>query len=805
MPSRIDWIASFRRLRSKPLYALSIALALGIGVGSATIFFTWFEGLFLRPIPAVRDSHALQIFQLRRADYETTAFSHPDYQEMAEGLDSFMDVTAYSMTRVTLTGAGRPEQHWALFVSPNFFSVLELKPGAGRLLGASDTTREPAAVLGYDSWRTRFGADPTAVGRTIYLNGQPVKIAGVAPPGFEGPYTGLSLDLYLPVALSDVIEGGTPRMDSRRAEWLSLMARLKQGVSAEQASEGARVVVARLDKTYPKGAFHEAQILLKPLWKSPVGAQAIMGPVMIALAGIVAVVLLLACTNAAGIMLLENSLRRRDLSIRVSLGAGRSGLIGYCLAEAVLLSVLAAAAALFITNSAADHLQDLVPDIQFPVKLNFPIDGRVLGFSITVAALAAIFCGLWSGLEARWQCTALTLRSNGSAMSPSRDRSRLRGIFIGAQIALSFVLLSSAALFYRSVERARSMDLGFNTQSVSLVRIDLSGNRYTPADGTALFQRVFSRLVESPGVESATVARSVPLGFGDQQLMAIVPEGQSEKRQVWGNRISPGYFATLDIPLKAGRDFNDFDRTNSGRVAIVNEALARKLWNSSSPVGSSFMLGATRYQIVGVAGNTKIWSLTDESQPYLYLPLWQSYATDVTFHVKSQQSPARIYDLVERELERQDPSLPVVSRQTMGQQVEAGVFPQRIALVMLGMFSLLAMYLTAMGLYGLIAHAARSRTKEIAIRMALGASAVEICRLIFRQAAGLVSAGLCAGAILTGLLSQLLSSILIGSEGIDLLSMAGTSALITAVAIFASWLPTLRAMRLQPATALRAD
>jgi putative ABC transport system permease protein len=299
------------------------------------------------------------------------------------------------------------------------------------------------------------------------------------------------------------------------------------------------------------------------------------------------------------------------------------------------------------------------------------------------------------------------------------------------------------------------------------------------------------------------MATSVPLGFDDHNRIRVLPEGQAVERQVWSNNVSP---ATCQhgYPLLGGRDFTDLDRAESGRVAIVNEALARKLWNSRLPLGKAFVTGGERYQVVGVVRNTKVWSLTQESQPYLYMPLWQSFSTEVAIHVKSWQRPGSVYRLVESQLAERDASLPVVSSQTMSQQVDAAVFPQHIALVILSVFSLVGIYLAAVGLYGVIAHAARSRTREIAIRMAVGATSGEICRMVTRQTVKLVAVGLCAGA-LAAALSSLLGAVLFGAGGIDLLSLAGAAAMIALVAILATSVPTFRAMRVQAATALRTE
>jgi predicted permease len=450
-------------------------------------------------------------------------------------------------------------------------------------------------------------------------------------------------------------------------------------------------------------------------------------------------------------------------------------------------------------------LQALVPDIQFPLKVQFSVDGPVLGFSLLTATLAAVFCGAWNGVAARWQGTMLAMRGEMSTSSASRGGARLRGVFIAVQIALTFLLLSSAGLFYRSVGRAREGDLGFDARFLSVVRVDLSGSRYTPAECAALLRTLRSSLSNVAGIQSVSMATSVPLGFDDHNRIRVLPEGQAVERPVWSNSVSPDYFASMGIPLLGGRDFTDLDRAESGRVAIVNEALARKLWNSSLPLGSVFVTGGERYQVVGVVRDTKVWSLTQESQPYLYLPLWQSFSTEVAIHVKSWQRPGSVYRLVESQLAKRDASLPVVSSQTMSQQVDAAVFPQHIALVMLSVFSLVGIYLAAVGLYGVIAHAARSRTREIAIRMAIGASSGEICRMVTRQTVKLVAVGLCAGAALAAASSSMLGAVLFGAGGIDLVSLAGAAAMIALVAILATSVPTLHAMRVQAATALRSE
>jgi predicted permease len=792
----MDWIASWRRLRRKPLYTLTIVLALSIGVGAVTVVCSWFDGLFLNPLPAVRDSRSLQVFKLMRAEYETTAFSSPDYTDLAEALATSMDVTGYSMARVALSGAGKPEQQWALFVSGNFFETLGLQPRSGRLLAQSDTSADPVAVIAYDWWQSRFHGDPAVIGSTLYLNRRPVRIAGVAPRDFAGPYTGLSFSLYVPLSLSDVIEGGQPRLASRQARWLTVLARLKPGVSPEQASDAVRIVTRRLDRARPKGAFDGAEIRLTPFWKSPAGAQAILGPVMLALAGVVLMVLLLACSNASGVMLMENSLRRREMAIRLSLGAGSAGLIRVCLAEAAILSTFASCAGVLVAWLAANHLQALAPSLPFPVKLSFHISGQVLAFAVAAAASAAVFCGMWSGLEARWQAATLKLR---------RERSRMRGVFIGGQIALSFVLLTSSAMFYRSVERSRAIDLGFDTHSIALDRIDLRGAGYTAEKGISVLRTALSRVLDTPGVETASLARSVPFGIGDQEQVAIVPDGDSEKHSVATNRVSPGYFSTLGIRLIAGRDFAESDRAGSAPVAIVNEALANKFWRFTSPLGRGFLLGGRRYQVAGVVRNTKIWSLTQESQPCLYLPLWQSDPGFAVIHVKSKAPVGAIHRIVEQELERLDPALPATPGQTLAGQVETSIFPQRMAIVVLGIFSMSGIYLAAMGLYGLIAHAAQSRAKEIAVRMAIGATAWNIGWMMTRQVATLVFAGVLAGSFLSAALTPLLGSILVGFDGIDVFSMAATACSIVVVAALASGLPALRAMRVQPAAALRGD
>jgi putative ABC transport system permease protein len=805
MPTRMDWIASFRNLRHKPLYTVTIALALGIGVAAVTVVFSWFEGLFFRPLPGVPESRSLQVFELHRVDSSTTAFSYPDYKEMADGVASSMDVAAYSMARITLSGAGKPKAHWALFVSGNFFSLMGQNPSAGRLLRTTDNAAEQVVVLSHEFWQTHFQGDPAIVGRTAYVDGHAVRIVGVTSPVFQGPYTGLSLGMYLPLSIKDALEGGSVKLDSRSLRSLTLSARLKPGVTPEHASQTIDVVVRGLDQASPRGNFDQAKVVLTPMWRSSVGAQAIVGPIMIALGGVVLIVLLLACVNAAGVMLIENSSRRRELSIRLSLGAGAGAIIRYRLAEAVLLSVLAAGVGLFLASAASDHLQDLAPDLQFPIKITFPIDGPVLGFAILAAGIAAGFCGLWSGLEAKWQATAVALRAETSNVSAPRERSRLRAALIGAQIALSFILLSGSALFYRSVEHARALELGFDPRSVSLIRIDLSSGPHNSISRVTTLRTALSRILETPGVSGASLATSAPLELANQERVSILADRDAEPAAISVNRIFPGYFTTLGIPLVAGRDFSESDRRESSPVAIVNEALAIKLWKSAVPLGRSFIIGGRRYAIVGIVRNTKIWSLTQEAQPYLYLPLLQSDFSFAVMHVKSRMQVGAVQQIVERELERLDPSLPVASAQLMTNQVESALFPQRIALVMLTIFSIAGVYLAAIGLYGAVAHAAQSRTKELAIRLALGATAANVCGLVVRQAAVVVGLGLFAGFALSMILNRFLQAVVTGVGGADAVSMIVPAAAICVVALVATCLPALRSTRLETASVLRVD
>lgn len=796
MPTRMDWIAGLRRLRRKPLYTLSVVLAFSIGIAAVTIVFSWFDGLFLRPLPGVHDSRSLQVFKLHRADYETTAFSGPDYEDLAQGLSSSMDVAAYSMSRVALSGDGRPEQHWALFVSGNFFETLGLQPAAGRLIQPSDTVAKPVVVVSYDWWRSRFHGDPAIVGKTIYLNRRPVQVAGVAPRDFQGPYTGLSFGLYLPLSVRDTVEGGSPRLAFRQSKTLTLLARLKAEVPPTQASESARVAARWLDQAHPRSTFEDAELVLTPLWRSPAGAQAVMGPVMLALGGVVWMVLLLACINACGVMLIESSLRRKEMAIRLSVGAGSGGLLRVCLAEATLLAALGAAAGVLVAHFAVGHLQDLIPALPFPAKLTFRIGAPVLAAALAAAIVAALFCGIWSGLEARRQSATLRLR---------RERSRMRSVLSAAQIAASFLLLSASAAFYRSVEKSRSVDLGFDAQSVILDRVDLTGGSYTPALARGLLQNALARAREIPSVEAASLARAMPFGLGDQERLTVAPAGDTPSQAVVVNRISPGYFATLGIPILSGRDFSDLDGATSVRVAIVNEALAIRLWPAGSPMQRDLLVDGRRAQVVAVVRSTKQWSLTDESQPCLYLPIWQSDARFATLHMKSRAGAGAIHRAVERELERLDPALPLSPGLTMAQQVETAIFPQRVALVVLGIFAIAGMYLAAIGLFGVIAHMAQSRAGEIALRMALGATAADICRMMTKHAGALVLSGLGAGIALSLIVSPVLRSVLVGQSGIDLASAAATAGVILLAAAIATALPTRRAMRVQPAAALRGD
>ena len=799
---------ALRMLRKNPGFAIVSVITVALGIAANTTIFSWINATLLNPIPGVSRPNEIVAVQSGRAN----PFSYPDFLDLRDRGKSFAGLTAFTFAPASLTGEGKPERVWATMVTANYFDVLGVKPALGRgFLPGEDKPPNgaPVAIISHRLWQRRFAADPAIVGQTLHLNTRPFTIVGVAPPEFQGSTSGLRFDLWVPVtAVKDLGEGGNELIDSRGDNWLNLLGRLNPGLSREQAQTESTILLQQIAVQFPDSHRGSNQVTLYPLWRAPNGANGFFSALLPILMGVAGVVLLLACSNVANLLLLRGLSRRKEMCIRLSLGAGRVRLVQQLFVENILLSLAAGAIALPITVWTSRSFMNFAPHTDFPIWISVSVDRRVLLATLAITFASGILFGILPALRASGMNPANVLKDESGAMAGGRRKARLSSGLAVAQIALSLTLLVSAGLFIRSFRATQHFDPGFNQRNVLLASYDLFPNGYKQADGTAFDRQVLNNVAAVPGVLSAGLADWVPLGFSSNSD-SFVPEGYvpgpHELVAAGVARISPGYFTTVGIPLLSGRDFSPHDSAESQTVVVINEALAEKYWPGQNPIGKRMMVEKKSAIVIGGARTTRYYDLNEQPQPFLYLSLYQFYTSGVTLHVRTVNDPLASASAITQAVHKLNPDLPVFDVALMTSRVGVSSFVQRMAGTFVGAFGVIALVLAAAGIYAVIACTTRQRTHEVGIRMALGAQRADVLRLILWQGAKIAVLGVAIGLTATFALTHLMASLLFGVSATDLVTYAGVGLLLTIVALSASYIPALRATRVDPIVALKYE
>ena len=799
---------ALRMLRKNPGFAIVSVITLALGIAANTTIFSWINATLLNPIPGVSRPNEIVAVQSGRAN----PFSYPDFLDLRDRGKSFAGLTAFTFAPASLTGEGKPERVWATMVTANYFDVLGVKPALGRgFLPGEDKPPNgaPVAIISHRLWQRRFAADPAIVGQTLHLNTRPFTIVGVAPPEFQGSTSGLRFDLWVPVtAVKDLGEGGNELIDSRGDNWLNLLGRLNPGLSREQAQTESTILLQQIAVQFPDSHRGSNQVTLYPLWRAPNGANGFFSALLPILMGVAGVVLLLACSNVANLLLLRGLSRRKEMCIRLSLGAGRVRLVQQLFVENILLSLAAGAIALPITVWTSRSFMNFAPHTDFPIWISVSVDRRVLLATLAITFASGILFGILPALRASGMNPANVLKDESGAMAGGRRKARLSSGLAVAQIALSLTLLVSAGLFIRSFRATQHFDPGFNQRNVLLASYDLFPNGYKQADGTAFDRQVLNNVAAVPGVLSAGLADWVPLGFSSNSD-SFVPEGYvpgpHELVAAGVARISPGYFTTVGIPLLSGRDFSPHDSAESQTVVVINEALAEKYWPGQNPIGKRMMVEKKSAIVIGGARTTRYYDLNEQPQPFLYLSLYQFYTSGVTLHVRTVNDPLASASAITQAVHKLNPDLPVFDVALMTSRVGVSSFVQRMAGTFVGAFGVIALVIAAAGIYAVIACTTRQRTHEVGIRMALGAQRADVLRLILWQGAKIAVLGVAIGLTATFALTHLMASLLFGVSATDLVTYAGVGLLLTIVALSASYIPALRATRVDPIVALKYE
>jgi predicted permease len=810
-----------RRLLKAPGFVAVAAFSLALGIGANATIFSFVSALFLRPLPVSEPERVVQVFTSDFSGPLYRGSSYPDYKDFREKTEVFAGLAAYTIAPMSLSEAAHTDRVFGELVTANYFEVAGIQSWRGRLLREAEDGRAaapPVLVLGDGLWRRRFGADPALIGKPVTLNGQPFTVVGIAPPGFTGMTRGIAVDLWVPMTAAGAIPS-SDRLESRGNRWLFVLGRLNPGIGADDAQARLAVLAAQLQKAYPDNwtdvRKNTRVISVVPESRARV-LPAARGPVLgffSLLLGVVGLVLLIACTNVASLLLARAAARRRETAVRLSLGASRGRLIRQLLTESVLLSVAAGGLGVLMAVWAIDVVMAFRPPVPFPFELNLRIDAGVLGFSFLLSILTGLAFGLAPALQASRPDLLPALKDDALAHRASGAWSPRR-LLVVAQFAMSLVLLIGAGLFLQSLRNAQRIDLGFEPRNLLLLTTDLRLNGYAEPAGRDFYRRLLERSAALPGVASVSLASHVPLGL-EGQRRGITIEGyepqDGEDMELHTSSVGPGYFRTIGMTLLRGRDFDLADGPGAPRAVIVNETFARRYWPGQDPLQKRIWMGSRSgpqgapFTVVGVARDGKYVTLGEEPTPFFYLSFFQSYGADAKLHVRTAGDPKQLVDAVRAEARAIDASLPVYDVKTMSDHLGLALLPARAAGSVLGLFGFVAVVLAAVGIYGVMAHSVSQRTRELGVRVALGARPGDLLSMVLSQGIRLAAVGVALGLAGALVVTRLVASLLYGVSATDLSTFVGIPLLLTGIALLASYVPARRAMKVDPIVALRCD
>jgi predicted permease len=811
---------AIRLLARSPVFTATAVLSLALGVAATTAIFSLADAMLLRPRVGVAHPETLVDIGRTTGGEGFDNFGYPLFVAMREQSTLLEGLSAqrWGPEVMSLGDAQSSERVFASLVSGNYFRVVGTKPALGRFfLPEEDRTpgTHPVVVLNHQFWSRRFKADPELVGRTIRLNSLPYTVVGVAEPGFTGT-TFFGADFWVPAAMdAHVRASDRSLLTDHESVWMVALGRLKPGATARQARDElnaiARTYLAehvpnRLDR-WGIDVARSARVPA-PIAGPFVGFIAVLG----ALTGLV---LLIACSNVAAMLLARALERRREVATRLALGASRGRIVAQLLLEGLTLAALAGVVSVPLAQALVALLSSFQPSIPIPLALELHIDPRVMGFAFVLSGLAAVLFALLPALQATRFDVAPAL--HGSTATADRRRAWLRQGLVASQVAMALLLLVAAGLFLRSLQEAATVDAGFNVENVDTLQIDTRiGGYRTSVDGNRVIEALTGRFRLVPGVTAVGASRMVPLmggrlGLGGLRAPGYVgPDGSDRVEADW-DVVSPGYFEALQVRLTRGRAFSERDREGATSVAIVNEKMAAQLWPGRDPIGQKLLQQAGRdpadlrtLEVVGVARNAKYAYITDEDRNFIYVPVTQQFASDITFYVRRSTDASRIAEL-RQAVGAFDPMLPVIYTQTLKDATAIGLLPQRLAAWIAGIVGSIGLLLAALGLYGLTAFSVAQRTREIALRIALGASRQAVLSLVLRQSGRLAVIGTAIGFALAIGLAMLVRSLLVGVGSVDPLAFGLATLILTGVLLVASWVPARRASRMDPMRALRAE
>jgi macrolide transport system ATP-binding/permease protein len=806
---------SLRGLLKRPGFTAVAIITLALGIGANSAIFSLVNTVLLRPLP-VRNPEEIVSVAVRAKNDSMLAFSYPNYKDFRDRNDTLSGLLLYRFAPLSLSEQGNNERVWSYEVSGNYFDMLGVQAMEGRTFRPEEDQgrlAHPVVVLSHDFWTRRFGANRDLIGKDITLNNHAFKVIGVAPPGFKGTELVYSPDMWMPIAMLEWAEPGANYLDDRSTNNFFGIGRLKPGVRLGQAQASLNLLAQQLAKEYPDTNEGQSILLTPPGLIIPEIRGGVISFTWI-LMGAVGLVLFIACINIAGLLLARAADRKKEIAIRLAMGASRLRLVRQLLTESILLSTIGGAIGLGLAVWIINLLLSFRPPLDFPLSMDIGVDWRVLLFAMTISLFTGVVFGLAPALQATRPALVPALKDTTS--QSGYRRSRFRNSLVVAQLALSLVLLIAAGLVARALQHLQTMNPGFDTRNTLTMSFDLGLQGYDKEKGQQFYKDVVSRVESLPGVRSASLISSLPLSLNYNSNFVYI-EGQPSERganvpTAMVAAAGPKYFESMSTTLLTGREFTDQDRKDSEKVVVVNEAFVHQLLHDVKSTGDALgrRISITEekgpfVRIVGVVKDGKYFNISEEPRPFVWGPLSQNYNSGASLIVRTTGPPQASIAAVRNAVHSIDPNLPVYDVKTMAEHMRLPLFPARIAAVVLGAFGFVALALAAIGIYGVTSYSVAQRTREIGIRMALGAQLGDVLRLIISQGLKLTALGVGLGLIGAFILTRALASLLYEVSATDPVTFVLVSVSLGVVALLASYFPARRATKVDPLVALRYE
>jgi predicted permease len=803
-----------RQLLKSPGFAAIAVLSLALGIGANTAVFSWIDAIVLRPLPGVDDRGLVAFATVAPSGDPVPTTSYPDYRDYRDHLALLSGLAMAQPAPLGLGDRDHVDRVWGEMVSGNYFAVLGVKPELGRTFLPEEYGDKPNAypvtVISDALWRGRFQADPAIAGKTVKVNGHELTVVGVAPPDFRGTMPGLAFDLWVPTVMRPQLNGiGEWMLRDRKTRDLNGLARLRPGVRIERARAEIAGLARELARAHPyENGGMTATVL--PLRQASGPQRALLVPLQVLMAACGALLLII-CANMANLLLARAVGRRRELGVRVALGAGRWRLARQLLTESLLLAALGAVAGVPLALALGRSLESLLPRSGMPFHLDLRLNAHVMAFTLLLAMAAALLAGLYPVLHACRASLQESLAEGGRGASAAVRTRRMRSLLVVGEVALALVTLIGAGLFARSFERARRIDPGFDPGGVLVSQFYLDSSGYSLAQRRQFCLRLRERMQATPGVTAVAYADWVPLGFDggsweDLTIEGYVP-GRDENMKLYRNVVAPGFFDLMRVPLLDGRDFTEQDDERTLPVMIVNQAFAQRFFAHRNPLGRRVWGWGKWFTVVGVVKDSKYKDIAERPRPFFFVPFRQVYREDraVAFYIRTTGDAKAHIMALRRQVRLMDPKVGVYDAMPLTESMGASLYPVKVAAILLGALGTWCLALAALGLYGVLAYTVSQRIHEVGIRMALGARPADVVRLVVGQAMLLVACGLAVGAAAAAGVTRLVGSALVGIGAGDPGVFLSAALILGTVAALASFVPAQRAAGVDPVVALRHE